>query len=396
MRFELKAVDAMRQVIAVELEAADEAAARDIARQRGYVVIALGRRSALLSNPFTSRHRFPTTLFSVELLALLDAGLNVVEALQTLVEKEPQGETRRILVECLLALERGETASQALGRFPNAFSPLYVATVRSSERTGNLKEALGRYIAYEEELDKVRKKVISALLYPAILLGVGSLVLLFLLFYVVPRFARVYEDISAELPFFSNLLLSVGRWIEGNGIVALVLAGGGITAAAYYLSKERFRAKLIAQLWRIPVLGERMKTYQLARFYRTVGMLLRAGIPAHRSFEMVAALLAAGLRIQLGQATTALGEGQSISGALTSAGLATPVATRMMAVGEKSGQMGALLERVARFYDDETARYVDAFVRVFEPLLMAALGVAVGMVVVLMYMPIFELAGSLQ
>jgi len=139
-----------------------------------------------------------------------------------------------------------------------------------------------------------------------------------------------------------------------------------------------------------------MKIYQLARFYRTVGMLLRSGIPALRAFEMVSSLLASSLRAQLAGATASLSAGQTISAALTAAGLATPVASRMMAVGERSGQMGELLERIARFYDDETARYVDAFVSVFEPVLMALLGVAVGVVVVLMYMPIFELAGSLQ
>jgi general secretion pathway protein F len=396
MRFDLKAVDSNNRVVALDLEATDEAAARDTARHRGYAVLTIGRKNALLSNPFTRQARFPATLFSIELLALLEAGLNAVEALQTLADKEPGGENRQVLTELLDALYRGESLSQAVARFPRAFPPLFVATVKSSERTGNLKDALSRYIAYQEELDKVRKKVLAALLYPAILLVVSTLVLSFLLFYVVPRFARVYEDISAELPFFSGLLLAVGRWVEHNGLAAVLLAGSALFALTYSFSRKSIRAKILEQFWRVPALGERMMIYQFARFYRTTGMLLMAGIPARKAFEMVGGLLAPNLRAQLARATALLGEGRSISGALSAVGLATPVATRMMAVGERSGRMGELMDRIARFYDDETARFVDAFTRVFEPLLMTVLGLAVGLVVVLMYMPVFELAGSVR
>ena len=242
----------------------------------------------------------------------------------------------------------------------------------------------------------MRRKVLAALLYPAILVVVGALVLAFLLFYVVPRFARVYEDISTELPLFSSLLLSVGRWLESNGLATVLLVATALGSAIYALSRENVRAALVERLWRVPALGERMMIYQLARFYRTVGMLLLAGIPAIRAFDMVSGLLAPNLRAQLARATALLGEGRSTSGALAAVGLATPVATRMLAVGERSGQMGELMDRIARFYDDETARFVDAFTRVFEPLLMTVLGLAVGLVVVLMYMPVFELAGSLR
>jgi general secretion pathway protein F len=396
MRFAVTAVDPANQVVALQLEAPDEVAVHDLARQRGFSVLSLQRTGPRFPVPFRTKQAFPATLFSIELLALLDAGLNVVEALQTLADKEPEGQSRRVLTDLLDALHRGESLSQAVGRFPEAFSALYAATIRSSERTGNIREALSRYIAYAEEFDRTRKKVRSALIYPAILVVVGTLVFGFLMFYVVPRFARVYEEISTELPLFSGLLLAVGRYIEHNGPVLLALFGAIVTGSAYLLSKEKNRALIVERLWRIPALGKRMRVYQLARFYHTVSMLLRAGIPALKAFEMVSELLPANLRAQLARAIGQLQEGQPMSAALTSCGLATPVATRMMAVGEKSGQMGELMDRIARFYDDETARFVDAFARVFEPLLMAVIGVAVGIVVVLMYMPIFELADSIR
>jgi general secretion pathway protein F len=395
MRFVVRALDAQRRLVATEVEASDEAAAREMARDRGYTVLSLRARNALFA-ALRRKDAFPATLFSIELLALLDAGLNVVEALQALAEKYSAGVQREVLKGLLESLRRGESLSQAVASHPAAFSPLYVATIRSSERTGNLKEALGRYVAYEEELERVRKKLMSALLYPAILIVAGSLVISFLILYVVPRFAKVYEDMSADLPFFSSLLLWTGRWIDQNGIAAAIALGILFAACAYVACSERYRAAFVTQLWRIPAIGERMRVYQLARFYRTVGMLLRAGIPALKAFDMVAGLLTGTLRAQLERAATLVKEGKPLSTALGAAGLTTPIAARMLAVGERSGQMGELMDRAARFCDEETARWLDAFTRVFEPMLMAALGLVVGGIVILMYMPVFELAGSLQ
>ena len=395
MKFALKAVNSDRHVVALELDAADEAGARSAARERGYTVIA-ARRKNLVARPAPWASAFPTALFTIELLALLEAGLNVVEALQTLADKEPGGAHRQVLGGILAALERGESLSQALAACPACFSPLYTATIQSSERTGNLREALQRYIAYHDEVDKVRRKALSALLYPAILSTVGLVVLGFLVFYVVPRFAGVYEQISTDLPFFSALLLGIGHWTGRNGPAVGVLLAAALALGGYASTSGRLRAAFAERLWRMPWLGRRLRVYQLARLYRTTGMLLRAGIPAARALDMVGGLLAPNLRPALELAIARIREGRSISASLTGAGLATPVATRMMLVGERSGQMGELMDRAARFYDEDTARFVDHFTRVLEPALMTALGVAVGMVVVLMYMPIFELAGAIQ
>jgi general secretion pathway protein F len=395
MRFDVLAIDARQQVVALELQAANAALAAEEVRKRGLSVISLESRGLHL--PLVARgKRFPTTLFSMELMSLLEAGLNLVEALQTLAEKEAQGERQEVLSGLLAAIRRGEPFSQALAGFPQHFSPLYVATVKASERTGSMREALGRYIAYQEELERVRKKIVSASIYPAILMVVGTLVISFLMFYVVPRFARVYEDMAGTLPFFSRLLLGFGNLI-GNNALVLGLAGVVLLGAcAWAFSQARFRGWLNTQLWRIPTVGIRMRIYQLARLYRTAGMLLNAGIPAVRALEMVHELLAAHLRPSLARARTMIEEGQPMSAALSAAGLATPVAVRMMSVGERSGDMGEMFTQIARFHDEEVARFIDWFTRAFEPLLMAVLGVSVGAVVVLMYMPIFELAGSIK
>lgn len=394
MNYRVKAINGRGEVVALEFRAPDVAAARQLAASRGLRVLSL--RLALGGLPGLSSSRFSPTLLSIELLALLDAGLNLVEAVQALAEKASQPETRRVLEQALAGMREGLSFSQSLSRIPEHFSPLYIATVRSSEQTGGVREALSRYIAYQEEIDRVRKKAVSALIYPAILTGVGGLVLSFLIFYVVPRFARVYEDISKDLPFFSRALLALGRAVTQHGWLVAVLVIGLLSGFAYVATDRRMRAAAMRWLWRIPSVGERIKAYQLARMYRTLGMLLRAGVPFVRAVVMVEDLLAEHLRAQLASARKSIEQGLSLSAALNASGLTSPIAARMLAVGERGGQIGEMLERIARFYDDETTRFVDWFTRLLEPALMAALGLAVGGVVVLMYMPIFELAGAIQ
>jgi general secretion pathway protein F len=242
----------------------------------------------------------------------------------------------------------------------------------------------------------VRKKIVSATIYPAILMLVGILVVSFLMFYVVPRFARVYEDMAGSLPFFSRVLLSFGSFVGQHAVVMGIAFVSFVVFAAWGFAREDFRGWLNQRLWGIPALGERMKTYQLARLYRTAGMLLNAGIPAVRALDMVRGLLSAHLRPQLAAAKKMIEQGKSMSAALGAVGLATPVAARMMTVGERSGDMGGMFSQIARFHDDEVARFVDFFTRAFEPILMTVLGCSVGLIVVLMYMPIFELAGNIK
>jgi len=212
----------------------------------------------------------------------------------------------------------------------------------------------------------------------------------------VPRFAKVYEDMAGTLPFFSRLLLGFGGLVADHAWTIGTVFVSVIAFCVWSLSRPATRSWINLRLWKVPALGSRMKVYQLARLYRTAGMLLRAGIPAIKALDMVQGLLAAHLQPQLAQARGLIEQGRPMSAAFGEAGLATPVAARMMAVGERSGDMAEMLTQIARFHDEEVARFVDAFTRAFEPILMAVLGIAIGLVVVLMYMPIFELAGSIR
>jgi general secretion pathway protein F len=396
MQFEIKAVRMSDSVVALLLDAADESDAKAQAAAQGYTVLTVKAKQSLKALIKPRRVNFPLMLFSQELLALMSAGLTIVDAVETLAEKESRPESKSVLQQLVAHLYEGRSLSHALQALPAVFPPLYVSTVRASEKTGDLTEALTRYIEYQSQIDVVRKKVVSASIYPLVLLGAGGLVTIFLMAYVVPRFSRIYEDIGTNLPFMSRLLLQWGKLIETHGLLVLGLLVGGVAAFVYVFAQPGARNWVMQWVWRIPAAGERMRIYQLTRFYRTLGMLLKGGTPIGQSLKMVSELLDTGLRVQLQSALGKINEGRSISYAMETHRLTTPVALRMLRVGERTGQMGEMMDRIANFHDEEMARWVEWFTRLFEPLLMAIIGMVIGLIVVLMYLPIFDLAGSLQ
>jgi general secretion pathway protein F len=394
VEYRVKALDREHAVLASSVDAVDEPDARRQLGLLGLRVISLtpARRTKLWPKPA----KVPLVIFSQELVALLDAGLSLVESIEALTEKEHSAAVRRPLEQILNRLYEGQTLGAALAEHPNIFPDLYVATVRASERTGSLREALARFITYQQQIDSLRKTLINASLYPAILLGAGILVTLFLMVYVVPRFSSIYEELGSDLPFASRLLLQWGKLLEAH-TMAVVAVGAGLAAAlGYGLSRPATRAALGSTIARLPTIGRQLRLYQLARLYRTVGMLLRSGMPAVTAMNMSSGLLSEALRASFAQATRAVKEGQSIANAMERHGLTTPVAARMLRVGERSGNMGEMTERIAAFYDEELARWVSIVTRLIEPLFMTVIGLLIGVIVVLMYFPIFQLAGSVQ
>jgi len=397
MEFTIRSVDQSATVRTLTLDAPTKELALQSAAERGLRVLSISGGSA--SGLPTMRKRkvdFPVGHFSHELLTLLNAGLALVESIETLNEKETKNERKYILGKLVADLFSGSSLSNALAQFPEVFPPLFVATVRASERTGGLPEALEKYVAYQNQLDIVKKKIVSASIYPVLLMVVGTLVIGFLLGYVVPRFAKIFEDIGGDIPWMSRLLIDWGHFAHDYGATLLVAIGVGIVGIVFWLSRPGTPAQVLKILQSFPALGERIRVYQLARFYRSLGMLLRGGMPAVASLELVSDLLPGGLGQQLHDATRLIREGTPISVAMEKNGLTTVVSARMLRVGERTGQMGEMMERIALFYDSEISQWIDWFVKLFEPLLMAFIGLVIGFIVVVMYFPIFELAGSIR
>lgn len=393
MQFAVQALHRL-QSVSLEIEASDIPDARRQAEARGYSVIAI--RAARPRWMAARRTGFPLLQFNQSLLILLKAGLSIVEAISTLAERETRADARRVLVDLQAQLATGQSLSAALQRHADVFPPLYVAGVRANEQSGGLVESIERFILYRAQADLLRKRVVGAAIYPALILGVGLLVIGFLLLFVIPRFSQVFEDLGDNIPAMSRLLLVWGRFVHAHGLAVLVAMVAAVVGITLALRTPSVRAALARRIQRLPRIGEYVRVYQLARFYRALGLLLQAGIPILAALDMVSGLLPAVLQQQLAGARRAIAEGRSMSDALEANGLTTIVAARLLRVAERTGQMGEMLERTAIFHEDDIASAIDWFVRLFEPLLMMGIGLVIGVIVLLMYAPIFELAGSLQ
>lgn len=394
MRFSVRAIDAVSQaLVTLELDAVDEADVRQQAAARRLMVVSLRQRSVGAGR---GRQMFQAVQFVEELLALLDAGLHVTEAVEAQLEHASTEAARQVISRLLSRLTQGLRLSAAMREQPDSFPPLLVGVVQAAEGTSDLPRSLARYIDYETRLDAVRHKILSAAIYPAILLVVGGGVALFLVTYVVPRFASVYRGSGRELPWASDLLLRWGEFAAAHPW-PLLATGSGLLAAvvAWGLGRWR-RAGVLGVLSLLPGAAPRVATFELARLYLTLGMLLEGGIPIQQALSLARAVLAVARQPHLDAARAMIESGQPLSAALAHTGLSTPMALRLIRVGEKSGQLGDMLTRAALFYEKENARWVERFTKTFEPLLMAGIGLVVGLVVLLLYMPIFDLAGTLQ
>ena len=246
MQYAVKAIHRM-QPVSITVDAADGADARRQAESRGYAVLAVQPASGNSRFSFNRTAPFPLLHFNQSLLILLKAGLSVVEAIETLADRETRADAKQVLVKLHDQLKEGKAFSTALEAQPAVFPPLYVASVRANERTGALTEAIERFIVYRAQSDQMRKRIVGAAVYPAMILGVGTLVIAFLLLYVVPRFSQVFQDMGDRIPLMSRLLLEWGQFAHAHGLQ--LLAGGVVLVVGlvYTLNRPQVRMALARQ-----------------------------------------------------------------------------------------------------------------------------------------------------
>jgi len=398
--FELVVRTASGTVRSLRVSAADAAAARARAAQDGLQVLGCTPRERAHRHAAQdvrgTGHGLDIATFSHELASLLAAGLSVVDALRTLATNEAAGARQAKLLEVVKGVSEGLPLSAALEREPGRFPPLLIATVSASEQTGDLSTALLRYAQHQQSIKALREKVVGAAIYPMLLLAVGALVVVFLLGVVVPKFAVLIESTRRQLPWTSQLLMTWGRlvaehaWFVAAGLTAAIAAS---ILAVRQMLRTGARARWIEA---VPLIGPTIRQFRHAQLYRTTGMLVKGGIAAPRALQLGANLLGSDDRTRLARAVTLIHEGRNISGALQEAQLADPVAASMLAVAERTGALADILERIAAFHESRLQRSVEMTSRLFEPLLMIVIGLVIGAIVVLMYLPIFDLASTLQ
>lgn len=392
MRYRIRGVNAQAHMDSCVVDALDEAHARGQAHERGWLPVDV---TPEIAGRWPGSARFDLLLFTQEWLALLDAGLSAVEALDTLVDRAGDAVASRVVSQLAQTARQGLRLADALAQQPDVFPPLFVGLVRAAEGTGELPEMLRRYMAYDLRLRGLRDRLVGAAIYPVILGLVGLAVTGFLLGHVVPSFASVYQGSGRPMPWASASLLAAGRWVgEWRTAIAMgMLAAGALTG--HWAWRAWQTGGWLMWLAAVPGMKPRVDRMVLSRLYLTLGLLLQAGMALQTTLTLASAVLPADWRTRLEAVRLKTPTGVALSDALQAQQLVTPVALRLIRVGEQTGQLGVMLGRAAAFHDDEANRWIERFSRAVEPLLMTAIGAVVGLIVILLYMPIFDLVGSL-
>lgn len=373
------------------IEAANDADARRRIAASGCVLIEIRR-----ARPFGGKRApaFGLALFLQELSTLLDAGLVLIEALEALRDKNEAGRTSKHVIDRIIAaMKQGQSFSTALAGQPDIFPPLLVATIASSEDSGQLPIVLKRYQQYEGRIEQMRKRATGALIYPSVVIGVGIAILLFMVFFVIPRFAVVFESLIT-LPASAQAMLWWATVLRENGATVGISAAAIAVGAVLMLRSGAAKRATQRWMWRTPKVRNVCALFALTRFYRTAGLLIAGGTPVIDALALSGKVLPEPLRPRIAAALTELRAGRPVSAVLTAHALTTSVAERLLRVGEQSGDLAGMCEHIAQFHDGALDRAIETISKIFEPVLMLAVGATVGAVVLLLYMPIFELAGS--
>jgi general secretion pathway protein F len=327
-----------------------------------------------------------------QLATLLKAGIPLAEALGALVEQSSSEKLRRTLAEVRTRVNEGSQLADAMAQHPGVFPDLYVNMVRAGEAAGNLDAILVRLADFSEGQVRLRSKVQSAMLYPAVT-GVAAIIIISLLMVVVvPKITEIFRDMGKSLPWNTRLLIFVSNITGDYWWLILLLTGGGIYAFRRWKRSENGKARWDRMVLRLWVVGPVVRMVAIARFARILGTLLAGGVPLLTALEIVKNLLGNQVLIKVVEdARVAIREGESIAAPLQKSGQFPPVVTRMIAVGERSGQLEGMLENVAAAYENEVEMKVTRLTTLMEPLMILLMGGAVGFIVFSILMPILEM-----
>ncbi len=370
-------------------------------REMGYVPLEVGRTGTGLRMEINLRPGYVKprhlAVFSRQFATMVNSGLPILRALSILADQTESKELSKILTQVRVDVEQGLSLSAALAKHPKAFDDLYVAMIRSGETGGVLDAVLLRLADQLEKQVELRRKVKSAMTYPAVVVTLVSLILSAMLLFVVPQFEAIYAQLGGELPLPTRLLLGVSRLARTYWY--LVLGGGLLGGFLFrrYKRTEQGRDQVDRLKLRIPIFGPLFHKSALARFSSTLGMLLRSGVPILQALDIVGDTVnSRPIARAVADVQGSVREGESIARPLGQHRVFPPMVVQMLAVGEETGAVDAMLEKVATFYESEVEAAVEALTSLIEPLLIAVIGGAVGAAVIALYMPMFNIVKLIQ
>ena len=384
-----------------EMEAGTEDAVMTQLRAQALAPVVVKEKAKDISEYLTFLQEGITTkdlvIFTRQFATMIDAGLPLVQCLEILGTQSPNKTFKRIILEIKGDVEEGSTFADALRKQPKPFDALYVNLVQAGEIGGILDTILNRLAQYLEKADKLARKVKGAMVYPVTVLVVAIGVIVMMLVKIIPTFEKMFSDFGGTLPGPTQIVVNISHFMQewiGPSMVVVVL-----TVIAFTQARKRslaFRRKVDAVMLKAPIFGPLLKKVAVARFTRTLGTMIASGVPILDGLDIVAKT-AGNVVVEeaLYDVKAAISEGRTIAEPLAESGVFPGMVVQMIAVGEETGAMEAMLSKIADFYDDEVDDAVDALTAMLEPAMMVGLGGTVGGMLIAMYLPIFKIADTI-
>lgn len=382
------------------IEAREQRMVIDRLRHQRFIVLEIGEIKKSVSKDLLDSINFlkkrvkqkDLVLFSRQLSTLIGAGVPIVQGLTILVEQIENPAFKKVITSVREDIESGTSITEALSRHPTVFGELYVNMVKAGELGGILDIILERLSAYQESAAALRGKIRAAMIYPAAIALVAGGVTAFLMIVVVPMFVKIFQQVGAELPLPTQILLAVSNFLKRYLVFLIIGLIAFVVGLRQYYKTEAGSMYIDTLLLRLPLFGSLLRKVAVAKFTRTFGTLVKSGVPILQALETVAKT--SGNRVvekAVLAAKDAIREGERISDPLKASGVFPPMVTQMISVGEETGNLDAMLSKIAEFYEQEVDAAVSGLTSLIEPVVVVFMGVIIGAIAVAMYMPMFQL-----
>ncbi|MDX1501016.1 MAG: type II secretion system F family protein [Thermoanaerobaculia bacterium] len=371
---------------------------------RGYHIFDI-RRRGLLANlrraaPGGRRNRIAPQsllLFNQELAALLRSGLPVLQSLRMMADRERDPFFREVLGSIRDQVESGADLSRAFASFGALVPPLYPATLAAGERTGELEQVIRRFVRYQQLVMEARKRVVTALVYPTVLIGLSLILIGVMTFYVVPKFTEFFDALGSELPLLTRMIVGASLFVRDNWLLTLVTLAVAAMAVRQWKSSPGGELTVDRLKLRVPLLGGVFHRMAMSEFCRSLSTLLSGGIPVVQALDnSVAAIGNTWIRRLVAPVTGQVREGKPLHEALEETGVSPDIATDMIKVGEATGALDEMLANASDFLDQEVENRMQRIMSLLEPVMLVLMGTIVTLLLVAIYLPLFSLLGQVQ
>ncbi|OQA84081.1 MAG: Type II secretion system protein F [bacterium ADurb.Bin236] len=392
-----KARDSKGQLVSGTMDADNEQSVRSRLREKNYIATSISLKSKSMNlkevlAKFQKVKAKNLAVFARQFSTMVNAGLSLVRALDILEKQADDKKLKEIIRDIRLRVESGASLADSFGQHPQTFSDLFINLTHAGEVGGVLDETLSRIAEFLEKDQALRAKVKSSMTYPTIIFIFAIIIVIFMLVFVLPTFTSVFENLNVTMPAMTAMLIKMSDALRGYWYVFIGFAVGAVFLFKYYTNTPKGKFQWHTLLLRVPVFGLLNKKVTVSRFSRTLGTLLSSGVPVMQALDVTGK--ASGNKVverSIESVRVSIREGESISVPMEASGIFPPMVTQMIAVGEETGKLDAMLNKISEFYDMEVEATLSALTSLLEPLLMVFMGGMVGFIVVAMFMPMFQL-----